>query len=443
MAWSMGQIPYPSALSHQPLTRTRASLLRRSARPHGTLVLALRDRLHALVEEALQAAAVVGLGRIDVALRVGGDAVNGEELPGHLAALAEAGEDLARPAIEDPYFLVVAIGEVDELLLRVIRKGDVPRRAVAERLLRDPRLLHELAFRREHLDAIVDAVADVDEAVVRHLGAVHRRAELLRRRRLGVVATEIRVVRLVAVGAPKALELAAVGIEHDDAFVAVAVRDVGLVLLLVDEDLRDLAEVLGAVAVHRHALLADHHQELAVLRELQHHAVAAAVAADPDVALVIDGDAVVRGRPLIALAVAAAPVAQQRALLIELENRRRLRAALAGLGVAGRLERVDAVRPMDDPDVIVGVDADADRHALIPVVRQRLREGRIDLEARHLHLAAVARLRVSAFLEQPPSHTQRQPHRRERRSDCEITLHISSLDLNASRISVRACPRTF
>jgi hypothetical protein len=40
--------------------------------------------------------------------------------------------------------------------------------------------------------------------------------------------------------------------------------------------------------------LADHHQELAVLRELQHHAVAAAVAADPHVALVIDGDAVVR-----------------------------------------------------------------------------------------------------------------------------------------------------
>ena len=111
--------------------------------------------------------------------------------------------------------------------------------------------------------------------VDRHLGAVHRRAELLRDRRVGIVASEVGVVRLVAVGAPVALELAGVGVEHDDALVAVAVGDVGLVLLLVDGDLGDHAEVLGAVAVDRHALLADLHQELAVLRELQHHAVAA------------------------------------------------------------------------------------------------------------------------------------------------------------------------
>ena len=53
----------------------------------------------------------------------------------------------------------------------------------------------------------------------------------------------------------------------------------------------------------------------------------AAVAANPDVALVVDGDAVVRRRPLVAVAILAAPVAEQVALLIELENRRRRTAA--------------------------------------------------------------------------------------------------------------------
>ena len=49
-------------------------------------------------------------------------------------------------------------------------------------------------------------------------------------------------------------------------------------------------------------LPADLHEELAVLRELQDVRVGAAVAADPDVALVVDGDAVVRLGPLVALA---------------------------------------------------------------------------------------------------------------------------------------------
>src|SRR5437899_1709976 len=70
----------------------------------------------------------------------------------------------------------------------------------------------------------------------------------------------------------------------------------------------------------------DLHQELAVLREFQDLIVvikravfAPAVAADPHIALVIDGDAVVRIRPIVALA-RAAPVADEVALLVELQN---------------------------------------------------------------------------------------------------------------------------
>src|SRR4029453_10873346 len=102
--------------------------------------------------------------------------------------------------------------------------------------------------------------------------------------------------------------------------------------------------------------LSNLHQEASTLGELQNHAVvevalgadlafvvcglasaaalpssrarrlAPPVAADPDVALVIDGDAVVRHRPVVSLTLAA-PVRDQVALLIEGENRRSRRAA--------------------------------------------------------------------------------------------------------------------
>ena len=66
-------------------------------RPYRALI-HLRHRREALVDELLQAASLVGLGRVDVALRIDRDAVHGEELPGLPAAVAEAGEDLHRVA---------------------------------------------------------------------------------------------------------------------------------------------------------------------------------------------------------------------------------------------------------------------------------------------------------------------------------------------------------
>src|SRR2546422_223831 len=61
------------------------------ARP-GHALAAAAHRAAALVDEFLQALALVGLGRVEVALRVGGDAVHAEELPGLAAAVAEVGQ---------------------------------------------------------------------------------------------------------------------------------------------------------------------------------------------------------------------------------------------------------------------------------------------------------------------------------------------------------------
>src|SRR2546427_8638064 len=369
------------------------------ARP-GHALAAAADRADALVDELLQALALVGLGRVEVALRVGGDAVHAEELAGLAAAVAEAGQLLQRLAQDDAHLLVAAVGHEDVALLRIAREGDVPDRAFAQAAPRIPLLLDELAVLREHLQAIVLPVANVHQAVVRDVGAVHRVAELLRRRRVGVVGPEVAVVGLVAVGAPVALHLAGVGVEHGDALVLVAVGDERLVGLRVDEDLRHAAEVLQVVAAFVVAVLAHLQQELAVLGELQHLRVLRAVAADPDIALVVDEDAMVRLGPLVAHS-RAAPVPHQVAGLVEHQHRRRAAAAFAGrwAELQALLVVVERGRTaMDDPDVVLLVDPDTDRHAEQPVVGQGLGPQRIDFEHRRLHRLRLVGLPVEERL---------------------------------------------
>ncbi len=92
-----------------------------------------------------------------------------------------------------------------KLLLRIAREGDVPHRAGTERLLLDERFLDERAVGMEHLDAIVHAIADIQQIVVRKHGAVHRIAELLRGRRVRIVRAEVGIAGLVAVSAPMPL----------------------------------------------------------------------------------------------------------------------------------------------------------------------------------------------------------------------------------------------
>src|SRR5687768_5281572 len=70
------------------------------ARPDGALVQGTH-RADALVHEFLQALPFPGFRRVDVALRIGGDAVHAVELPRLPAAGAEAGEQLQRVALQD------------------------------------------------------------------------------------------------------------------------------------------------------------------------------------------------------------------------------------------------------------------------------------------------------------------------------------------------------
>ena len=118
----------------------------------------------------------------------------------------------------------------------------------------------------------------------------------------GAERTRISVVGLVAVRAPVAFQLAAVGVQYRDTFVAITVCDVCLVRIGIERDFRNAREAIGGVAVwflNRTSILGD---EFAVARELQNLRVLTTVTADPYIVLVIDGDAVIRRWPVEARA---------------------------------------------------------------------------------------------------------------------------------------------
>src|SRR5262249_43157304 len=145
------------------------------------------------------------------------------------------------------------------------------------------------------------------------------------------------------------------------------------------------------------AVTADLHQELALLGELQDLRIALAVAADPDVALVVHVDAVIGFRPLVALA-GTAPRADQVAGLVENQYRGRGPAAFGNrrIQLQAALVVVQAARAaMYDPDVILLVDPEPYRPAHQPVIGQRLGPQGIALEHGRLDRAA---LRVRAVL---------------------------------------------
>src|SRR5712692_5642268 len=355
------------------------------ARPQHALA-APWNRAYAFVDEFLHALAFVRLGRVEVALRIGGDAVHAVELAGLAPAVAEVGNFLQRFAHDDAHLLVLAIGEEHEPLLAILRERDIPGRARSERLLGIEPFLHELAVRLEYLHAVALAVAHVDQAVVRALDAMHRVAELLGGRRFRVVVPHGSVVRLVAVRTPVALHLSGIGVDHGDAFVEITVGDVGFVGLGIDPDLGHPPEVHEVVAAAVLSIVAELHQEFSVLGELQDLGVFRAVAAEPHVALVVDVDAVRPFRPLVARS-RAAPGPDQVACLIEHEDRRGRAAALGDGRILFEPLLVDMQPPraaMNDPDVILLVDPRSYGPAEQPMIRQGLRPQRVHFEHRRL-----------------------------------------------------------
>src|SRR5882762_4879416 len=387
----------------RPLKTQLTQRARLLFRPQNALFF-FRNWSQALVNKFLQALPAISFGRVDVALRIRGDAMHGVELPRLPSAVAETRQDLESVAQQDVHLLVRPIGEIDVLLRRVLRKSDIPNGTITQRPFFDDLLFDEGAVRLEYLDAIVHTVADVEQAIVRELRAVHRIAELLIDGRVRIVKAHVRVVRLVPVGSPMPLVLPGVGVKHDDTFVAIPVGDVQFIRLRIDEHFRRPFEIFRIVAALALEGMSNLHQEFPVLCELQNLIVGisarltrfrhvagpgilqfgiyrAAVSANPNIPFVVDGNSVVRVRPVVTLA-GTAPVFQEVAGLIEFKNGRRGHAAIRSgwIRVAVGFLRLERATAMNDPDVVLRVHRYADRHADHPMVRQRLRPHRVHLK---------------------------------------------------------------
>ena len=334
--------------------------------------------------KALHSLGVVDLGGEDISVAVDREVVHPVELTGLPARAAERAEQGAVRAAENADLVVLAVGVEQQGLTGIRPEREVPYAARAEGLRRNLPLGHKTAILAEDLDAVVLPVAHIDEPVLRELHAVHGRAELARRRLLWVIALG-GVGGAAAIGAPVSLVGAGIGVEDDDAAVAVAVGDVDLVGRRIDRDIGWAAQPRHVVARGTVRGVANLQHEAAVAGEFQHLPIIGAVAADPDEAFRIDIDAVLALEPVVALA-RAAPRAQHVAGRIELDHRWRRDAADAARRVqrGALLVGGQAAGALDDPDIVRGVDRNAGDLAENPVVRQRFRPERVHLHARRL-----------------------------------------------------------
>ena len=164
--------------------------------------------------------------------------------------------------------------------------------------------------------------------------------------------------------------------------VTVAVGDVNLIRLGIRHHVGGAAEPRLRRRAFAAVILADLLEEFSLWREFQ-DLVAVVVAAEPDIAVAVDVNAVLVLHPRLARG-GAAPGGEQIALGIEFQNRRRGFAALGfrRIGLRTLLIIKQGGRTMDDPDVVLAVHGDAGDLAKDPVFRQRLRPERLGLEFR-------------------------------------------------------------
>src|SRR5260370_33494540 len=163
---------------------------------------------------------------------------------------------------------------------------------------------------------------------------MHWIAELLGGRRIGIVRAEVGVIGFFAVGASLAVVLHGFRVIDDHAVIAVTISYIQFIGGGIDNQFRGSLQVFGVIDDLAFTRVADLHEEFAALGQFQDHVVmialgigAAAVAADPNGAFVIDSDAVVRIGPIVTRS-RAAPIHDEIALFGELKNRLRRNADL-------------------------------------------------------------------------------------------------------------------
>ena len=197
----------------------------------------------------------------------------------------------------------------------------------------------------------------------------------------GSVWNEVGVARRISVGAPHALEYSCFRVEYDDAPVQVTIGEINLVSFFVQIDSGRAAEDADVHIIHgRRGRMADLQNKFPFVRELDCLPVFGAIAGNPDVSGMVDEDAVLRIRPVIALA-RAAPGFEKIALGIKHKNRRRGNAAFRSRRSLRRAEIILRVRArtLQHPDVVLPIDGHSADLPHDPIVGQLFWPGGVDL----------------------------------------------------------------
>src|SRR5712692_10310805 len=151
---------------------------------------------------------------------------------------------------------------------------------------------------------------------------------------------------------------------------------------------------------------------------------ATTVAADPDVAFVIHGDAMIRIGPIVTRA-GAAPVPDEVALFVELKNGRSRNTALRSRRFRGgvNFHGFVGIRSMDDPDMVLGVHGYTDGHAEDPMVGKRLRPKGVHFKLRRLDTGSSD---GGSFLEDGGNDPESGEKREKNPDQMKFVLHCSS-----------------
>ena len=228
-----------------------------------------------------------------------------------------------------------------------------------------------------------------------------------------------------------ALVRARIGIEDRDATVDVTVGDEHLVSLRIVGRLGGRGEVLRIVAPVALSGMANLEEEFAILVELQDLRVAFSIAADPEVALRVDGQPVLVCRPLVAGA-RPSPSLEEPAVLIELHHEGRRNAAIGGAAVSARRSSRRARGSVGGSEPRRGRSSGRrTRHRSIRRSSSpRTWPGRIDLERRD-----TARRLLGAGRACDRGHAERDDGQ-ERRQAANLRVHCFS----KTRTLVTCCP---
>jgi hypothetical protein len=103
--------------------------------------------------EFLRPAPEADLGGVEITPGIDADVVDPLELSGHASAASPRGEHLAGLPLECDNLIVGSVGDEDEILRGILRRHQVPNRAVSKRLRLDSKFLHESAVLAKHLNA--------------------------------------------------------------------------------------------------------------------------------------------------------------------------------------------------------------------------------------------------------------------------------------------------